>query len=502
MNIVSKIAKESSITFVGMLYGNINRYLYTAILARWVGIEFLGIYSLANAIMIIIEMISKMGLETGVMRFVSRLDIETQKKEIKLVIQSALKMAIIFSLILSILLILFSSLLVQLFNGSYLFKITLIVFACSIPFNVLTLISAFSTQGFKLLKYKVIITQLFNPSVLLITMLLTFNLISKEMAIILPIPITGIAGCFAMFFILKKLVVINMQSIIKSKFNNNLLKYSIPLMLVSILQVLMHWMDILMLGYFTDTTTVGLYHPAARTAGLLQALLLSFLSIYAPTISELDSKKQYIEMEKIYKLVTRLLLTFSIPISTILILFPTKVLLIFGPEYMTSSTVLILLTLAAFFQTIFGPAGPLLSMSGYTNIVFINSLIAFVLNFILNFILIPNFGLIGAALSTLISMVLLGIARTIEVKIIFNFSFLSRSLLKPIISAIFLISIILFIRPFILSYHTLITLLISLFLTLFVYTIFLFLLKLEPEDKDFLNGLIAFFNKKIKYSND
>ena len=492
MNIVSKIAKESSITFVGMVYGNINRYVYTAILARWVGIEFLGIYSLANAIMIIFEMISKMGLETGVMRFVSRLDIETQKKEIQLVIQSALKMSMIFSIISSILLILFSSLLVQVFNGGYLFKITLIVFACTIPFNVTTLISAFSTQGFKLLKYKVIITQLLNPSVLLITMLLAFNLMSKEMAIILPIPLTGIVGCFIMFFMLKKLVVMNIQSIIKSKFNNDLLKYSIPLMLVSILQVLMHWMDILMLGYFTDTTTVGLYHPAARTAGLLQALLLSFLSIYAPTISELDSKKKYKKMERIYKLVTRLLLTFSIPISIILILFPTKVLLIFGPEYMAGSTVLILLTFGAFFQTIFGPAGPLLSMSGYTNIVFINSLIAFVLNFILNIILIPRFGLVGAALSTLISMLLLGIARTIEVKIIFNFSFLSISLLKPIISAIFLIILILFIRPFILSYHTLITLSISLFLTLFVYSVFLFLLKLEPEDKDFLRGLTAF----------
>jgi O-antigen/teichoic acid export membrane protein len=201
-------------------------------------------------------------------------------------------------------------------------------------------------------------------------------------------------------------------------------------------------------------------------------------------------------MERIYKLVTRLLLTFSIPISTILILFPTKVLLIFGSEYMASSTVLILLTLGAFFQTIFGPAGPLLSMSGYTNLVFINSLFAFVLNFLLNFILIPNFGLIGAAVSTLITMVLLGIARTIEVKIIFNFSFFSMSLLKPLVSAIFLISSILFIRPLILSYHTLITLLISLFFSVLIYSIFLYLLKIEPEDKDFLSGLIAFFDKK------
>ena len=91
MNIARKIAKESTITFSGMVYGNINRYLYTALLARWVGVEYLGIYSLANAIMLIGEVIAKMGLDTGVMRFVSRLDPETDKFQIQKIIQSALK---------------------------------------------------------------------------------------------------------------------------------------------------------------------------------------------------------------------------------------------------------------------------------------------------------------------------------------------------------------------------------------------------------------------------
>ena len=86
MNIASKIAKESTITFSGMVYGNINRYLYTVLLARWVGVEYLGIYSIANAIMLIGEVIAKMGLETGIMRFVSRLDPKTEKSQIKEII--------------------------------------------------------------------------------------------------------------------------------------------------------------------------------------------------------------------------------------------------------------------------------------------------------------------------------------------------------------------------------------------------------------------------------
>jgi O-antigen/teichoic acid export membrane protein len=497
MNTISKIAKESTITFSGMIYGNINRYLYTAILARWVGTEYLGVYSLANAIMIIIEMVSKMGLETGIMRFVSRLDIKSQKKEIKSIIESALKMVIIFSLALSIILIFFSTYLVEFFNGNNLLKKTIIIFACAIPFNVLTLIAAFATQGFKLLKYKVLITQFLNPSILLLTMIVIISSFSKELAIMLPMFITAIIGCFSMLIILRNLSGINIKSTIDAKFNRDLLRYSIPLMLVSILQVLMHWMDILMLGYFTDASTVGLYHPAARTAGLLQALLLSFMSIYAPMISEMHSKQNFEEIERIYKLITRWLITFSIPISIILILFSSKVLLIFGSEYTSGATVLRLLTLGAFFQIIFGAAGPLLSMSGYTKLVFFNSLMAFVLNFILNIILIPLMGLNGAALSTLITMIVLGFARTIEVKLIFQFSFLTKSLFKPILSSILLIIIILFIRPFLLSYHTLITLLLSFFISILIFSFFLWFLKLEPEDIDFYKGLkIVFQNKK------
>ena len=94
MNVATKIAKESTITFSGMLYGNINRYLYTALLARWVGPEYLGIYSLANAIMLISEVLAKMGLETGIMRFVSQLNPEIDGKKIRSIIGSALKMTI------------------------------------------------------------------------------------------------------------------------------------------------------------------------------------------------------------------------------------------------------------------------------------------------------------------------------------------------------------------------------------------------------------------------
>ena len=203
MNIAKKIGKESSITFSGLLYGNLNRYIYTALLARWVGPEFLGIYSLANSIMLISEVFAKMGLETGIMRFVSRLNPKLDKDKINLLIGSALKMTTIFSLSIMVMLILFSGTIVDnYFNKQKLLKSVLIIFAIAIPFNSLIQISAFATQGFKRLKYKTIITQFLNPTILLVTMIFCYWFMPKEYSITIPILATGIIGFLFMFMIL------------------------------------------------------------------------------------------------------------------------------------------------------------------------------------------------------------------------------------------------------------------------------------------------------------
>ena len=74
MKLAEKFAKESTISLLGVIFGNINRYLFTIIIARWAGVQMLGIYSLANSILLIAESIAKMGLERGILRHVSMLE--------------------------------------------------------------------------------------------------------------------------------------------------------------------------------------------------------------------------------------------------------------------------------------------------------------------------------------------------------------------------------------------------------------------------------------------
>ena len=139
MNTAQKIAKESTISFIGIFYGSINRYLYSALLARWVGPEYLGIYSMANAIMLIGEVLSKMGMETGTMRFISRMDPKKDQKEISRII------ALIWTIILMLVAILFNNV-----DNSLIIiglKIASFTYGVLLSFFILSKLGKFSTSN-------------------------------------------------------------------------------------------------------------------------------------------------------------------------------------------------------------------------------------------------------------------------------------------------------------------------------------------------------------------
>ena len=179
--------------------------------------------------------------------------------------------------------------------------------------------------------------------------------------------------------------------------------------------------------------------------------------------------------------------------------------LLFGTNYLASQDILVMLSIGMFIQTTLGAAGPALSMSGHTRIVLWNSLGACVLNFILNMILIPQYAIegnagMGAAWATFISLTVLGLVRVIEVRFILNLSIFSIKLIKPLLAACVTSYCIISIRPYVMDYHTLVTLLVIFLMVIIIYGLSLWLLKFEPEDKDFLSGL-NILGKSLKNDN-
>ncbi|HIA90671.1 MAG TPA: flippase, partial [Candidatus Marinimicrobia bacterium] len=481
----------------GMGFGDGARYLFTAILARFAGVEFLGIYSLASSVTRIGEVFGRAGLHSGVMRFVSRLDKETEIETVRQRILSGLKLGLLFGIVIMILQIALADWLAfELFNGSDLLKTVLIISAVSLPFATIMAISAFATQGYKLLKYKVMVLNIIRPAIMLVCVLVSISFFTKDTAVKYPLLISAVFSSFAAIIFLNKLTNIKISQIFSGVIDKELLRFSYPLMFVTILGTLMHWMDILMLGYFTDTTTVGLYHPAARTAGLLRTVLLAFMGIFAPMMSDYHRQGDVGEMGKLYKLIVRWIVSLSLPLAIIIIIYSKKIMLLFGVEYLSASNVLMVLTTAAFIQTLFGGGGQTLTMTGFTKVNLFNSIIVVLINITLNLLWIPQYGIIGAAYATLISMALLGLLRIVEVNHLIKITPFSLKLMKPIIAGIIMTAVLIYIKPVVLPLHTITSLIIITLVGLLSFFTMLWLLRFDADDRKIWSGIVMITNRK------
>ena len=488
------ILSEAFLSFSGMSLGSVFRYMFSIIMARFLGAQMLGLYSLGNAITRIAEILALLGLDNGVLRFVSR-DTE-DKVNVDRSIYTSLKIGLISSILIAVLLFLSAEKIVNEILNEDSFLITVIkVFAISLPFTVLTLISSFATQAFKILKYKIFVNQIVNPLTLLIAFVTSYFLLGIELSILLPTVVSSIIGLMFILKFLTNFSSISLSKIIGTTVDKDILKFSVPLMFVSAIGIIMHWIDIIMLGILSNATEVGMYHPIERTAGLVRMILFAFAGIFAPIFSEHYFKKNKNGMKDSYQSSSKYILAFSLPIFIFLFIFSEPMLLVFGTEFQNYFALKVLL-LGIFIQTIFGLGSSTLTMSGYTKFNLLNVSIALVLNIISNSILIPLYGLTGAALATSFALIVLSTLRYFENLILMNLNLFSFKLIKPIISGAITFVVIQYLSLIFSNYfepsnvfNLLIYLLINLLLVISSYFTIYFLLGFDKEDIIFIDSL-------------
>ena len=97
-------------------------------------------------------------------------------------------------------------------------------------------------------------------------------------------------------------------------------------------------------------------------------------------------------------------------------------------------------------------------------------------------------GPVGAAFSTLISLILIGIVRVIQVQYILKINFFSIKLIKPFVVSGITTTLLLIVKSYIVNFNVVLTLLLATLICLGTYLI-LMGFRLENEDKEFLKGL-------------
>ncbi len=194
------------------------------------------------------------------------------------------------------------------------------------------------------------------------------------------------------------------------------LKSALPFMLLEGIYVINARVDILMLGSLHSITDAGIYVPVNRGAQLINFVLMALSSALAPAIARLYAEGKLAELQTTVVKTARFALLPTCIITAILIVGSSWYLSLFGTEFIHGKNALIILCIGQLIFTVTGLGGLLLNMTGNEKYTAITGGASAVLNTCLNYILISRWGLMGAAIATSISLLLMNFSNIILVR--------------------------------------------------------------------------------------
>jgi O-antigen/teichoic acid export membrane protein len=328
--------------------------------------------------------------------------------------KTSLSLILISSILGSLILYLSSELLAEFYKDDSLNKYLIIASLTLTPLIVLRLNYETLRGKKEIVKFGVLshITPFLIASLIIITAFYSFNIV--EDIIIIKAYAAGVvmALILSLYWTRKSTTVSNLKKYPVKQ----LMHYSLPMLAASSFIFIMGWTDTLMLGYYNDKVDVGIYNVVIRIARITIITITSVNLVLAPRISELYSSSEIDKMKQVISKSTKLIFLFTAPIVIVIILANKFVLSIFGEEFIAGGTSLIIITISQFFNAISGSVGQVMNMTGHHKKLRNFTLISAILNIILNLILIPLYGILGAAIATASSSIILNLISVIFVK--------------------------------------------------------------------------------------
>jgi len=403
------------------MLGLIVGYGFAIYITNQYGAYVFGQYVTALLVVEILSIVSRLGIDTSLVRFVSKY---AQKGAVNLINQLYFKSVAIvtFAAIFFTLLLVFFS--VEIAEFMNLEREYLVIVSFSFIPLVLFYMNVQAIRGLKkMVSYSFLNNVAITFGVFLFLVLFSVFTASEMLPIyayVSSVFILTMLSYFLWFNHKSKVSVVNSDDEMPLS-TNELLTTSFPLLLGQSMMIIMGKVDLFMLANMSSSDQVGIYNIALKLSMLSYMGLMAINSIAAPKFSEIYSSGDLDALKKIVQQSTKTIFWISLPVLTLLILFPEFILSMFGEEFKIASFTLIILSVGKMVSAISGSVGTFLQMVGKQK-VFQNILIfAAVVNIVLNYFLIPSHGIGGAAIASATSGILWNVLMIIYIKRNFGF---------------------------------------------------------------------------------
>jgi O-antigen/teichoic acid export membrane protein len=448
------------------------------------GAELYGTYRLAVTVVTILAGISMVGLDAGIRRYIAIALRQEDEGKIAGIVRIGVGLPLIVSLTLSTLVALGSEIISEeMFHTPGLAPVLRIA-AMAVP--IMTLANCFASiaVGYRRVEYDVYTQDIAWEA---IKVALSLGAIFLGMGVIGVTYSFGLSALIALIplaYLVNRLFPIRRALGPVENNSREVIRFSLPIFLSTLLNQFGRRLETLVLGMFSIVSNVGVYSAMLSISSIGTLANVALRGIATPIIADLHSREKFDDLKKFYQTITKWSVIFNLPVFLTVLLFSENLLSLLGPEFTVGAFGLLILAFGNLVDASTGVCGVMISYSGHSKVTLINSITYLVSSVGLSLLMIPPWGLEGAAWAGAITIILINSIRLVQVYVLihrsspFNWSFL-----KPVTA-----SLVAGVSTFLLQDHVLtdspvVQLVVLSAFMIGVYVLTIIFLKLSYEDR-------------------
>jgi stage V sporulation protein B len=274
----------------------------------------------------------------------------------------------------------------------------------------------------------------------LVVLLLGFKRFAPELAVVCGTAASGTVAVVLAASLFRR-VSAKPKAVSYGRETKELLSYAAPISGYQLLNTLISSLDLLLLGSFVGRApgvtmaTVGIYAAVVGTANGLRKVNQAFNPIFAPVVAGMMASGDDESAMRTYARLGQWMLWILVPLATVMALAGDSILMLYGPAFRLGGQWLGIVAIGCAINA-FVSLGETVILVQRPHLNLLNSLITCAVTVGVNLLLIPRFGVMGAAYGILLPHMTQGMLRHAVLRYVFRWPNRWRHLLPPAIAAI------------------------------------------------------------------
>ena len=404
------------LNLVGTAISQVSLLATTLVITRTLGRDDLGVYAQAFALRTLLEIFSLAGLRNTAMRYVARFRTDNDTASAKGTIRLALVGSASVAVVAAIGLFLAADwLAATAFDDPDLAGPFRWV-ALSLPAAVITSTALGATQGFRSMKAYAGIGLIADPVMrVVLTLVLILAGLGVEGAMIAMVVASSVSAVLALWQLRKAIATLpgNDRASVDAR---PLFSFSMVSWLSSLSTRGLVWGDVVILGLLAESADVGVYAVASRAVLLASLATRPLNAALSPSVAADWQAGEHRKVREAYDFSAAWAWRLGLAALAIVVALPLEVLGLFGDGFSEGRAAILILAAGALLNTQGAQASVTLNMTDAYRLNLRNNVGALVTNIGLNIVLVPRYGIEGAAIAWSVTLGLFGMIRVYQLR--------------------------------------------------------------------------------------